>query len=167
MRAIVLGSVALGPMAQAADGWWLDDLNLSWYLLNAQLDGELQEMRRQGASTLLVHADVLPGPVLEWTAARATLHGLRPVAWIQWPTKARLDRAAGLRGYSAVQVDDHFFARPPLPVGELSRTLQAQKKELWCSFQPRQLSWEQRRHCDHTDVQLYRLDCATTLQQLE
>jgi hypothetical protein len=114
-------------------------------------------MHQDGADTLLLQADRLPTPALEWMAARAKAQKLQTVAWIQWPSTENLRRAAHLKGFRAVQVDDHFFRRAPLSLGQLRRELGS--RELWCSFQPDQLSAERRRLCDHVDVQLYRLNC--------
>jgi len=159
LPAAVLAAALLVPApAQAADGWWLDHFSATAFLLSGQLDRELAQMRRQGADTLLLQADLLPIPVLEWVAARAKAQQLQTVAWIQWPATENLRRAAQLKGFRAVQVDDHFFHKAPLSLGQLRRELGNRK--LWCSFQPDQLSAERRRLCDHVDVQLYRMNCS-------
>jgi hypothetical protein len=161
--ALLLAPMLTAPFpARAAQGWWLDAINASLFSLGWRLDGELEQMRRGGADTVLVEADHLPGPVLRHIAARAHAHQLQPVAWIQWPSRSNLQRAAGLEGYGAVQVDDHYFHRPPLPLDEFRSQLRREGKELWCSFQPGQHSWERMQPCDHVDVQLYRLSCGET-----
>jgi len=158
LLAALLAAALLPPApAQAAAGWWLDHFTATAFLLSGQLDRELAQMRQDGADTLLLHADRLPTPVLEWMAVRAKAQKLQTVAWIQWPSRENLRRAAQLKGFKAVQVDDHFFHQAPLPLGQLRRELGS--RELWCSFQPDQLSAERRRLCDHVDVQLYRLNC--------
>jgi hypothetical protein len=157
LAAILAAALLVPAPAQAAAGWWLDHFSATAFLLSGQLDRELAQMRQEGADTLLLQADRLPTPVLEWMAARAKAQQLQTVAWIQWPATENLQRAAQLKGFRAVQVDDHFFHKAPLPLGQLRRELG--NRELWCSFQPDQLSTERRRLCDHVDVQLYRLNC--------
>jgi len=41
------------------------------YLASFQLDHELEQMQRQGAGVVMVHADSLPDPLLRWIAWRA------------------------------------------------------------------------------------------------
>jgi hypothetical protein len=156
-------STELATPASAADGWWLDDINTSYFLLTGRLDRELAEMRQLGATTLLLHSDVLPRPILEWVAYRARKHHLKTVAWIQWPSKQRLSSAAGLKGIAAVQVDDHFFQHPPISIPLLRHQLKG--KQLWCSLQPAQLNWQNSQGCDHIDIQLYRLECDQAVKQ--
>lgn len=148
------------PSVKAADGYWLDQYNALLYLGLFRLDPELEAMRRQGAGVVMVHADSLPDPLLRWIAWRAQRAGLQPVAWIQRPTPANLKRVGALSSYSALQVDDHFFARPPLALTSLKASLAP--RQLWCSFQPGQYSWRAAQHCDHVDIQVYRQGCRST-----
>ena len=149
------------PSVKAADGYWLDQYNALLYLGLFRLDPELEAMRRQGAGVVMVHADSLPDPLLRWIAWRARRAGLQPVAWIQRPTQANLKRVGALSSYSAVQVDDHFFARPPVALSALKASLAP--RQLWCSFQPGQYSWRAAQHCDHVDIQVYRQGCSPTV----
>ena len=59
-----------------------------------------------------------------------------------------------------VQIDDHYFNKPPITLDELRTILGS--KQLWCSFQPRQYSLEIARNCDHSDIQIYRNTCKAT-----
>jgi len=99
--------------------------------------------------------------LLCWIAWRARRAGLQPVAWIQRPTPANLKRVGALSSYSALQVDDHFFARPPVAISSLKASLAP--RQLWCSFQPGQYSWRAAQHCDHVDIQVYRQGCSPTV----
>ena len=83
------------------------------------------------------------------------------VAWIQKPNRLNLSRAASLENITAVQIDDHFFNNPPLPIKEFKTMLG--KKELWCSFQPRQFNRETAVICDQKDIQIYRKNCSETI----
>ena len=78
-----LAALLVPAPAQAADGWWLDHFSATAFLLSGQLDHELAQMRQEGADTLLLQADLLPTPVLEWVAARAKAQQLQTVASIQ------------------------------------------------------------------------------------
>ena len=147
---------------RAADGYWLDQYNALVFLGLFRLDPELQAMREQGAAVLMVHADSLPDPLLHWIAWRARRAGLEPVAWIQRPTPDNLKRVGALRSYSALQVDDHFFAKPPVALSTLKASLAP--RQLWCSFQPGQYSWRAAQDCDHVDIQLYRQGCSPTVE---
>ena len=153
--------LAAPQTVRAADGYWLDQYNALLYLGSFRLDPELLAMRRQGAGVVMVHADSLPDPILRWIAWRARRAGLQPVAWIQRPTPANLRRVGALRSYSALQVDDHFFAQPPVALSTLKARLAP--RQLWCSFQPGQYSWRAAQNCDHVDIQLYRQGCSTTV----
>ena len=146
--------------AFAADGYWLDQYNTLIFFGLLRLDPELREMRQKGASIVMVQADSLPDPLLRWTAWRAQRAGLKPVAWIQRPTAANLGRVGMVPGYKALQIDDHYFAAPPVSISTLRSQLGG--RELWCSFQPRQYSWSAALHCDHVDIQLYRSSCNAT-----
>lgn len=158
--AAATATFALSSPAVAADGYWLDQYNALFYLSTFQLDRELAEMRRNGASVLMVHADSLPNPVLRWIAWRARQAKLQPVAWIQRPTDSNLRRVGSVSGYEALQVDDHFFANPPISMKRLKNQLA--DRQLWCSFQPRQFSWQAAKACDHIDLQIYRKNCKAT-----
>ena len=147
--------------ARAADGYWLDQYNALLYLASFQLDRELELMQRQGAGVVMVHADSLPDPLLRWIAWRARRAQLQPVAWIQRPTVANLRRVGAVSDYQALQVDDHYFADPPVPIERLKTQLLG--RSLWCSFQPGQFSWRAARACDHVDLQLYRQSCNATV----
>ena len=158
-----LGALLSGVItpAQAADGYWLDQYNALLYLASFQLDRELAQMQRQGAGVVMVHADSLPDPLLRWIAWRARRAQLQPVARIQRPTVANLRRVSAVSGYQALQVDDHYFAAPPLPIERLKDQLAG--RSLWCSFQTGQFSWRAAQACDHVDLQLYRQSCKATL----
>jgi hypothetical protein len=153
--------LVIPPPARSADGYWLDQYNVFLFLASLRLDRELAEIRRAGSTVVMVHADILPDRMLSWISWRSRLAGLEPIAWIQRPNPARLKRVAAVRGFSALQVDDHFFADPPMPVIELKKELGG--KQLWCSFQPRQYSWHAAQHCDHVDIQVYRQSCQATV----
>ena len=153
--------LAAPQTVRAADGYWLDQYNALLFLGSFRLDPELQAMRQQGAGVVMVHADSLPDPLLSWIAWRARRAGLQPVAWIQRPTPANLKRVGALRSYSALQVDDHFFAQPPVALSSLKASLAP--RQLWCSFQPGQYSWRAAQHCDHVDIQVYRQGCSPTV----
>jgi len=162
LAVIVPAALGLAPQAaRAADGYWLDQYNALVFLGLFRLDPELQAMRQQGAAVVMVHADSLPDPLLRWIAWRARRAGLQPVAWIQRPTPANLRRVGALRSYSALQVDDHFFAQPPVALSTLKASLAP--RQLWCSFQPGQYSWRAAQNCDHVDIQLYRQGCSPTV----
>lgn len=163
--AVLLSGVITSP-AQAADGYWLDQYNALLYLTSFQLDRELEQMQRQGAGVVMVHADSLPDPLLSWIAWRARRAQLQPVAWIQRPTAANLNRVGAVSGYQALQVDDHYFADPPLPIEQLKTQLAGAGRSLWCSFQPGQFSWRAAQACDHVDLQLYRQSCNTTMDAI-
>lgn len=159
---IIPAALWLAPQAErAADGYWLDQYDALAILRLFRLDPELQAMRQQGAAVVMVHADSLPDPLLRWIAWRARRAGLQPVAWIQRPTPANLRRVGALRSYSALQVDDHFFAQPPVALSLLKATLAP--RQLWCSFQPGQYSWRAAQNCDHVDIPLYRQGCNLTV----
>ena len=159
---IVPAAFLVAPQTvRAADGYWLDQYNALLFLGSFRLDPELQAMRQQGAGVVMVHADSLPDPLLSWIAWRARRAGLQPVAWIQRPTPANLKRVGALRSYSALQVDDHFFAQPPVALSSLKASLAP--RQLWCSFQPGQYSWRAAQHCDHVDIQVYRQGCSPTV----
>lgn len=164
---LALGTLSAGLLAPspaiAADGWWIDQYAVLLFTAAGRLDTELAEMKRDGAETLLVHADSLPPLLLRWVAWRAERKQLKPVAWIQRPTMARLRHGSALMGYHALQVDDHFFADPLLGLGELRQMIG--QKELWCSFQPNQFSESLAQQCDHIDVQIYRRGCLETVNQ--
>lgn len=145
----------------AADGYWLDQYNALLFMGLSRLDAEFSAMRKDGAAVVMVQADSLPDPLLRWIAWRARRSGLSPVAWIQRPTKGNLKRASTIAGYSALQVDDHFFTSPPENLGSLRHQLGHRK--LWCSFQPGQYTWWAARQCDHVDIQLYRNACRSTV----
>jgi len=72
-----------------------------------------------------------------------------------------LRRVGAVSGYQALQVDDHYFADPPVPIERLKSQLGG--RSLWCSFQPRQFSWRAAQLCDHVDLQLYRQSCNATV----
>jgi hypothetical protein len=146
---------------RAADGYWLDQYNALLFMGLLRLDPELKEMRQAGADVVMVQADSLPDVLLRWIAWRARRASLKPVAWIQRPTTVNLSRVGALRSYSALQVDDHFFARPPVPLSALKASLAP--RQLWCSFQPAQYSWRVAQSCDHVDIQLYRQGCRPTV----
>ena len=154
-------SVLLPSAAMAADGYWLDQYSALLFIGFFRLDKELEEMKQKGAAVVMVHADSLPDPLLRWIAWRANRVKLKPVAWIQRPTADNLTRVSKVSGYKALQVDDHFFAKPPLEIGKLRSLLS--DRQLWCSFQPGQYSWRAARLCDHVDIQLYRITCNSTI----
>ena len=153
---------AVAPPASAVDGYWLDQYNAILYLGLFRLDPELRAMHGRGARVVMVHADSLPDPILRWIAWRSSLAGLQPVAWIQRPTRDNLARVGSLSSYQALQVDDHFFAHPPLMLSSLKTSLG--KRQLWCSFQPGQYSWRAAQPCDHVDIQVYRQGCQSTVE---
>ena len=147
--------------AVAADAYWLDQHNALWYLFTGQLDAELREMQEEGSKNLLLHSDSLPPFVSRFIAWRAkAAANMNTVAWIQKPTRSNLLMASQLQGVTAVQIDDHYFNDPPVPLSEL-RSMLGQKR-LWCSFQPRQFSHQIASACDHSDVQIYRQGCMAT-----
>jgi len=154
-------TVLLPSAAVAADGYWLDQYNALLFMGLFRLDAELEEMKQKGAAVVMVHADSLPDPLLRWIAWRANRTKLMPVAWIQRPNVANLARVGQVAGYKALQVDDHFFAKPPVSLANLRSQLGG--RQLWCSFQPGQYSWRAARHCDHVDIQLYRNACRSTV----
>ena len=159
---VLVSAILFSPArALAADGYWLDQYSALLFMGLLRLDPELREMRQKGAEVVMVHADSLPDPLLHWIAWRAQQAGLKPVAWIQRPTAANLSRLGIVPGYKALQVDDHFFAAPTVSIAELRAQLGT--RELWCSFQPRQYSWNAASLCDHVDIQLYRNSCDATV----
>jgi len=118
-------------------------------------------MSQEGTKTLLLHADSLPAPISRFIAWRAKkVGGMESVAWIQKPNKKNLRHASKLNGFKGVQIDDHYFNNPPISIKELRHMLG--KKELWCSFQPRQFSHAVANTCDQNDVQIYRNTCKGT-----
>lgn len=129
-------SVLLPSAAIAADGYWLDQYSALLFIGFFRLDKELEEMKQKGAAVVMVHADSLPDPLLRWIAWRTNRVKLKPVAWIQRPTADNLTLVSKVSGYKALQVDDHFFAKPPLEIGKLRSLLS--DRQLWCSFQPSQ-----------------------------
>lgn len=154
-------AVLLPSAAGAADGYWLDQYSALLFMGLFRLDAELSEMKQQGAEVVLVHADSLPDPLLRWIAWRANRAKLKPVAWIQRPTVGNLTRVGKVAGYRALQVDDHFFAKPPVRIDRLRSQLS--DRQLWCSFQPGQYTWRAAQLCDHVDIQLYRNSCDSTV----
>lgn len=147
--------------AKAADAFWLDQYNALFYIGTFQLDNELREMKDRGSKTLLLHADSLPSIVsrfIAWRAKKAA--NMETVAWIQRPNENNLRHAARLVGIKAVQIDDHYFNDPPVSIKSLRSMLG--KKQLWCSFQPRQFSNAIANTCDQNDVQIYRHSCKET-----
>lgn len=147
--------------AKAADAFWLDQYNALFYIGTFQLDNELREMKDRGSKTLLLHADSLPSIVsrfIAWRAKKAA--NMETVAWIQRPNENNLRHAARLVGIKAVQIDDHYFNDPPVSIKYLRSMLG--KKQLWCSFQPRQFSNAIASTCDQNDVQIYRHNCKET-----
>ena len=147
--------------ANAVDAYWLDQYNALLYLSTFQLDKELKEMSQEGANTLLLHADSLPSPISRFIAWRAKeVSGMESVAWIQKPNKDNLRHASQLVGFKGVQIDDHYFNDPPVPIKDLRKMLG--NKQLWCSFQPRQFSFQISNTCDQNDVQIYRNTCRGT-----
>lgn len=146
---------------KAADAYWLDQHNALLYLSTFQLDNELKEMSQEGTKILLLHADTLPSPISRFIAWRAKeVGGMESVAWIQKPNKDNLRHASKLVGFKGVQIDDHYFNNPPVSIKDLSKMLG--KKQLWCSFQPRQFSFQIANTCDQNDVQIYRNTCRGT-----
>ena len=165
MRGIVVSLAMAGCTfclpAAAADAYWLDQHNALLYLSTFQLDNELKQISQEGTKTLLLHADALPSPISRFIAWRAKeVGGMESVAWIQKPNKNNLKHAAKLVGFKAVQIDDHYFNKPPVSIPDLRKMLG--KKELWCSFQPRQFSFQIANTCDQNDVQIYRNTCKGT-----
>lgn len=147
--------------AKAADAFWLDQYNALYYIGTFQLDSELLEMKGRGSKTLLLHADLLPSIVSRFIAWRAKkVANMETIAWIQKPNKSNLRHAANLVGISGVQIDDHYFNDPPISIRELRKILG--KKQLWCSFQPRQFTKIIASTCDQNDVQIYRYNCQET-----
>lgn len=163
-KIIVSAAILMGFLvnpAKAADAYWLDQHNALLYLTTYQLDKELKEMSLEGTKTLLLHADALPSLVSRFIAWRAKeVAGMDSIAWIQKPNPDNLRHAARLVGFKGVQIDDHYFNKPPVSIQELRVMLG--KKELWCSFQPRQFSNEIANTCDQNDVQIYRNSCKGT-----
>ena len=161
---IAISSVlfAVAPTnAKSADAYWLDQHNALLYLSTFQLDKELKEISQEGANTLLLHADSLPSPVSRFIAWRAKeVGGMESIAWIQKPNKDNLRHATKLIGFKGVQIDDHYFNDPPISIKDLRKMLG--KKELLCSFQPKQFSFQIANTCDQNDVQIYRNTCKGT-----
>ena len=148
--------------ADAAEAFWLDQHNALLYLGTFGLDAELKAMKAKGANTLLLHADVMPAPLVRFIAWRAKETAeMDTVAWIQKPNRSNLTRAGSFEDIKAVQIDDHFFNKPPLPIQEFKTMLET--KELWCSFQPRQFNWQTTAICDQNDIQIYRKNCSDTI----
>lgn len=146
---------------KAADAYWLDQYNALLYLSTFQLDNELRQIGKEGTKTLLLHADALPSPVSRFIAWRAReVAGMASIAWIQKPNKDNLRHASKLVGFKGVQIDDHYFNNPPVSIKELRKMLGM--KQLWCSFQPRQFSFQIANTCDQNDVQIYRNTCKGT-----
>ena len=159
LTSVLFAAIPTG--AKAADAYWLDQHNALLYLSTFQLDKELKEMRLEGTKTLLLHADALPSPVSRFIAWRAKeVGGMESVAWIQKPNKNNLRHAAKLFGFKGIQIDDHYFNNPPVSIKDLRKMLG--KKQLWCSFQPRQFSFQIANTCDQNDVQIYRNTCRGT-----
>ena len=159
LSSILLAATPTG--AKAADAYWLDQYNALLYLGTFQLDNELRQISQEGTKTLLLHADSLPSPVSRFIAWRAKeVGGMESIAWIQKPNKENLRHATRLVGINGVQIDDHYFNDPPISIRDLRKMLG--KKQLWCSFQPRQFSEEIASTCDQNDVQLYRYKCQET-----
>lgn len=159
--AVLAVSTVIPTAAVAADGYWLDQYNALLFMGLLRLDPELMEMKQSGADTVMVHAESLPDPLLRWIAWLARRAGLLPVAWIQRPTSANLKRVGALKSFSALQVDDHFFADPLVALAELKAGLAP--KQLWCSSQLGQYSWSAAQSCDHVDIQVYRQSCSSTV----
>jgi hypothetical protein len=159
--AVLAVSTVIPTAAVAADGYWLDQYNALLFMGLLRLDPELTEMKQSGANTVMVHADSLPDPMLRWIAWRARRAGLQPVAWIQRPSPTNLKRVGALKSFRALQVDDHFFADPPVALADLKAGLAS--RQLWCSFQPGQYSWSAAQSCDHVDIQVYRQSCSSTV----
>ena len=159
LSSILLAATPTG--AKAADAYWLDQYNALLYLGTFQLDNELRQISQEGTKTLLLHADSLPSPVSRFIAWRAKeVGGMESVAWIQKPNKDNLKHAAKLVGFKGVQIDDHYFNDPPISIKDLRKMLG--NKQLWCSFQPRQFSFQIANTCDQNDVQIYRNTCKGT-----
>ena len=159
--ALLLLLLLSAPRAEAVDGYWLDQYNALLYLGTWRLDKELKEMQNKGARSLMLHSDSLPPLILEWIAWRSKIvANMNSIAWIQKPNKKNLLRAGKLKGFSAIQIDDHFFNNPPIGLNKLRQI--TKPKKLWCSFQPRQYSLRFASLCDHIDVQIYRLGCIRT-----
>ncbi len=155
------GLAAAPTTAKAADAYWLDQYNALFYLSTFQLDKELKEMSLEGTQTILLHADSLPSPISRFIAWRAKeIGGMESVAWIQKPNKDNLRHATRLVGFKGVQIDDHYFNKPPISIKGLRSILV--EKVLWCSFQPRQFSFQIANNCDQSDVQIYRNNCKGT-----
>ena len=151
----------LPASAKAVEAYWLDQYNALMYLGTFRLDAELKAMAAKGSSTLLLHADSLPAPLSNFIAWRAkTTANMQSIAWIQKPNKINLRKAATLTGFKGMQVDDHYFNDPPVPLQKLRAMLDT--KELWCSFQPKQFSYKIAKNCDQNDVQIYRQNCKRT-----
>lgn len=146
----------------SAEAYWLDQYNALLYLGTFRLDSELQQMKEKGSTTLLLHSDSLPTLISRYIAWRAKVVGnMDSIAWIQRPSKNKLNRVANLTGFKGVQIDDHYFNKPPVSLTQLRVMLD--QKELWCSFQPRQFTHQLASKCDHADVQIYRKTCFETV----
>ena len=159
--AIAMAAFSHQP-ADAVEAFWLDQYNALLYLSSFRLDAELKAMKARGANTLLLHADVMPSPLVRFIAWRAKKTAeMNTVAWIQKPNRSNLKRAASFEDIKAVQIDDHFFNKPPLPIQEFKTMLGT--KELWCSFQPRQFNRQTAEICDQNDIQIYRKNCSDTI----
>lgn len=159
LSSLLLAATPMGT--KAADAYWLDQYNVLLYISTFQLDKELKKMSQEGVKTLLLHADSLPPLISRFIAWRAKKAGdMESVAWIQKPNKDNLKHASKLVGFKGVQIDDHYFNNPPISIKDLKTMLG--KKQLWCSFRPRQFSFQIANECDQSDVQIYRNTCKGT-----
>ena len=128
ISASILMGLCVSP-AKAADVYCLDQHNALLCLTTFQLDKEIKEMSRQGTKTLLLHADALPSIISRFIAWRAKeVAGMESIAWIQKQYPDNLRHAARLVGFKGVQIDDHYFNKPPISIKELRGMLG--KKEL-------------------------------------
>ena len=147
---------------KSAEGFWLDQYNALYYLITLQLDSELIQMKARGSKLLILQSDSLPSIVSNFIAWRAKdVARLESIAWIQKPNKHNLVHASQLTGFLGVQIDDHYFSNPPISLFELQKILK--QKQLWCSFQPYQFSFDLATKCDQADIQIYRKSCLETL----
>ncbi len=88
--AIAMAAFSHRP-ADAAEAFWLDQYNALLYLSSFRLDAELKAMKARGANTLLLHADVMPSPLVRFIAWRAKETAeMNTVAWIQKPNRSNL-----------------------------------------------------------------------------
>lgn len=128
MKRIFLGAILSSALFQvpvsAAEAYWFDQHNALPCLSSFQLDKELKQMSKQGTKTLLLHADALPSIISRFIAWRAKeVAGLDAIAWIQKPNRNNLRHAARLVGFKGVQIDDHYFNKPPITLDELKSML--------------------------------------------